>query len=642
MKLDRRRWWTIGVAGVVLAAGLTIAADKLSGGSESTLSDSVLAALARSTRIGPVPAQTRLTVTVDLRIPGEAAALAALRSSRASQRATPKPNLGVAPGEIGTVTGYLRSHGLSVDAPPGKATIPVATGSASKLEAAFGSKLSNWKYGARTFFANDTDFVLPSNIASYVDGVIGLDDYGRAQPLQGLSGGAPFDPTHPDQIQNAYGASKLIHSSCGPTSCDGSGQTVAIFAENGFTPSAIAAFDSRYDQNHASTVDVTTFDTQGQVLSTRHCAISSSPCGKVPSTSTLLDIKTEQEAELDIEAVQTMAPKANLDVYVFPAPSACLYCQSLPLNLSVFLQHISYTTDQVVSISYGECEASETANTLNATDASFGLLALEGKTVFAGSGDSGRLCGFGEAGVTWPASDSYVTAVGGTSLTLTKGDTYGQDIPWDVRTGSASGGGYSRKFNTNIPEVAATATMRIYGVDLHSPFSIPPFLQRTFSWGTIRGTSVSTPLWAGAAALIDQYGMAHAPGHFLAGDSLGLAYRWFELIDSHQALPGLHAITTMAYSSDLYRPDPIAHSVGFVRPLQPGPRSGAESGGYSIRYIRLQASQVPLLIHALSGGHEGGLRHPRVGRCTRVAGSSVGWPGEHVLLAMHRQSSQRL
>jgi subtilase family serine protease len=103
------------------------------------------------------------------------------------------------------------------------------------------------------------------------------------------------------------------------------------------------------------------------------------------------------------------------------------------------------------SISYGECERStrgerSTAITragANLLDSLLVRLGLAGVGSYASAGDCGSTCdGQSFAGVAWPASSAFVTAVGGTRLTLNRANQRTSEVVWnDLKWISAAAGG---------------------------------------------------------------------------------------------------------------------------------------------------------------------------------------------------------
>ena len=104
-----------------------------------------------------------------------------------------------------------------------------------------------------------------------------------------------------------------------------------------------------------------------------------------------------------------------------------------------------------LSISYGVCERvirgrkADPASRAGARlmDALLVRLGLAGVSTFASAGDSGSTCnGQPYPGVAWPASSPFLTAVGGTRLTVGKDNLRTNEVVWnDLRWQSAGDGG---------------------------------------------------------------------------------------------------------------------------------------------------------------------------------------------------------
>jgi subtilase family serine protease len=173
------------------------------------------------------------------------------------------------------------------------------------------------------------------------------------------------------------------------------------------------------------------------------------------------------------------------------------------------------------SISYGECEKSvrakgstpSTRAGANLMDAMLVRLGLAGVGSYAASGDFGSTCdGRPFSGVTWPASSPFLTAVGGTQLTLNRANRRAAEVVWNdtkfesVTAGATAGGGgfsvvsprppFQRGLGVpgrtrTTPDVAAVA----------SQFPGWPVVLNGH-WETDAGTSAATPLVATAMAII--------------------------------------------------------------------------------------------------------------------------------------------
>jgi subtilase family serine protease len=167
----------------------------------------------------------------------------------------------------------------------------------------------------------------------------------------------------------------------------------------------------------------------------------------------------------------------------------------------------------VISLSYGGCALAENRGAPGYTaviDAVLATAALTGVSSFVAAGDSGSTtCGTSVSGTTlsYPAVSPFVTAVGGTRLTLGVGNTRVSETVWnDSAFGEkrAGGGGLTRRQprpgyqdgvnarpHRAVPDVSALADI-VPGW----PVVINSTLQ------TVGGTSGAAPFVAAATALV--------------------------------------------------------------------------------------------------------------------------------------------
>ena len=167
----------------------------------------------------------------------------------------------------------------------------------------------------------------------------------------------------------------------------------------------------------------------------------------------------------------------------------------------------------MISLSYGGCALAENRGAPGYTaviDAVLATAALTGVSSFVAAGDSGSTtCGTSVSGTTlsYPAVSPFVTAVGGTRLTLGVGNTRVSETVWnDSAFGEkrAGGGGLTRRQprpgyqdgvnarpHRAVPDVSALADL-VPGW----PVVISSTLQ------TVGGTSGSAPFVAAATALV--------------------------------------------------------------------------------------------------------------------------------------------
>jgi kumamolisin len=173
-----------------------------------------------------------------------------------------------------------------------------------------------------------------------------------------------------------------------------------------------------------------------------------------------------------------------------------------------------------MSISWGAAESNWTQQQMTAMDEAFQSAAALGISVFSAAGDDGANdnVGDGKAHVDFPSSSPYVTACGGTTLTLSNGIRQDEYV-WNDGDGSATGGGISNFFavpqyqqqlvlpanlSTNflgrgLPDVAAVADPNTgYAVLVDG------------MWSVVGGTSAVGPLLASLLARINAVsGRAH-------------------------------------------------------------------------------------------------------------------------------------
>ncbi|MEU6506002.1 S53 family peptidase [Streptomyces sp. NPDC046942] len=375
--------------------------------------------------------------------------------------------------EVEQLKDYLRAQGLTVGTVHSGNLLVDASGTAAQLEKAFGTKLSTWKDTAsgRSFYANDSAPTLPSSLASLVSDVAGLNN--RVQlhhqatahtvsPHDGPGGGYT-----PAQLKGGYNVSGTY---------TGSGQKIALLEFDGFQQSNITTYDNHYSLGSPSpTVQ------------------------KVDGGSGALG-DGQVEVELDIEVLHAIAPKANVTVFEGPNSDAG--------EVDTY-QAIVDSGIPTTSISWGAAESARTTSGINAVDAVFKAGAAQGLGFYAASGDSGSDdAGDGGTSVDYPASDPYVTGVGGTKLTVTSSNAFSKEVAW-----SGGGGGKSSVFTIPswqkaVQKSAGGGYRQVPDVSAHANPSPGVSIYSQGSWSSVGGTSAAAPEWAAFAALYNQQAAA--------------------------------------------------------------------------------------------------------------------------------------
>lgn len=424
---------------------------------------------------------------------------------------------------VAAVDSALRSAGLS----PGQASanrlmIPV-TATASQASAAFRTTIADYRLSSgRTVYANTSAASLPAEVAGDVTSVIGLDDLGQVsadpiitpkprtppprtgsfttpagpQPCAAARAGATEYGSYTiNQLANEYGFTGLYRA--GDL---GAGQTIALFEVDPFSLSELDTYAACFGLNPAAV--------------NRQVSVVKVDGGVGAGTAGI-------ETALDLDTVLGLAPDAHVEVYEAPNDT-----QSY---LDEANQIVSDDSAQVVSISLGYCEPLQEAASpgeLEAEDAIFEQAAAQGQTILAASGDSGsEACeqdSPGDGGFTAvsdPASQPYVTGVGGTDLTaLTEPPS---EVAWNEagpRSG-AGGGGFSSVWTepawqkalvSEGPEVSLCGPKgdeACRGVPDVSASADPQTGYTVYyqgAWQSVGGTSGATPLWAAVVALTNQ------------------------------------------------------------------------------------------------------------------------------------------
>ncbi|HEY2201916.1 MAG TPA: S53 family peptidase, partial [Solirubrobacteraceae bacterium] len=208
---------------------------------------------------------------------------------------------------------------------------------------------------------------------------------------------------------------------------EGQGQTIALLELEPNKASDIAAYQACYGTN--ATVN--------------YIAVDGGLSGDgTPDTTD----PGQGEAALDIEQIVGLAPRATIDVYQAPNSQAGV--------LAAYQAMTSNPAVTIISTSWGACESGNPLAALE--EPIFSSAAQNGISIFAAAGDNGSTdCGTSSPAVDDPASDPYVTGVGGTTLPNL---STAQQFAWNGSSVSdgASGGGFSALWNEPAWQQAAT------------------------------------------------------------------------------------------------------------------------------------------------------------------------------------------
>ena len=333
--------------------------------------------------------------------------------------------------EVAQVSSALRSEGLTVGTPePGSTLLPVS-GTASVVSAALGTPLESVQapgQSARSI-VNTASPQVPASLDGVVTGVVGLDglfrehdmlERGHAPATDRRAPGTPSRPRQPRRRPRRAGRRSVAHAGT-PQACAGA-QGVAFDGTYTSTQlSSVFGLDQLFAQGRTGigqSIAIVEFEryAPSDFAAFEACYGLSNPIRNVPVDGGAGGpAQGAGEAALDTELAAFNAPSASLVVYEAPNGDDA---QAFDL----FNQIASDDSSQVVTTSWGVCEASMPLADRQTENGILQRMALQGQTVIAASGDSGSedclpTNGSTQLGVDDPGSQPDVVSVGGTSMT---------------------------------------------------------------------------------------------------------------------------------------------------------------------------------------------------------------------------------
>ncbi len=423
------------------------------------------------------------------------------------------------PGTVRAAESYFAGFGLNATTSPSGFLLEVR-GPSAGVGRAFGTTFERYiDPSGRQFVSHSTAATLPAGIPW--TGAYGLGNATPFRPATSLEGRAPvtlIGPTvacapasfglSPCDVQRAYSLDPLLANGT-----NGSGVRIGV----------VDAYDSA-EPATSLYLDFRSFTTDfGLPSSGLSFAYPVRTTANLNRTNA--NVAWGVEEALDIEWAKAMAPGASVEIAFSPdaGPGLVTAIDWLVASASV----------NVISLSWGEpfsgvfnafsqpcftaCNAS-TDGTYTLLNPIFEAAAAEGIGVFSATGDCGAADGTSGLAVNYPATDPFVTAIGGTLLKVTSTGSYLTESGWNgsspgsVRPGcgnqGGSGGGYSHlprpSWQAGLPEpFLGRATP-----DVSADAATPALIVYEGATTAVGGTSLSTPVWAGIAAVADQYARA--------------------------------------------------------------------------------------------------------------------------------------
>jgi subtilase family serine protease len=408
------------------------------------------------------------------------------------------------------------------------------------------------RYKGRTFYAPATPPKVPTFLASSVAAITGLDNYSKP-PIHAL------DITSPQ-------AARVFRS--GALDCSPDDQTLI--------PSDVATaygYTSLYQRGlHGEHMTINLVEIDGSYQDDIQNYLG---CIHFKGQLSFINVdggpsNAEGESTLDVQMVAGLARASSIKVYQTDGNANDDTWTQVNDELQ---QMLNANTDNanagsVVSISLGIDEGDISSDDVNALDSSLRQLTqVEHMTVFVASGDCAAFADetFGHLSVSFPASDPWAVAVGGTKLSVDGQGNRTDEVTWSefpnifkCNNSWGTGGGNSSLFHRpdwqkakgvdnshsqndrQLPDVAAVAD------------NLAVYFQG--QWGAVGGTSAAAPIWAAGQALVneDTIGRSGTFGYapqlyYAVADSSAGAHAYFNVTRGnnlyYQATPGWNYTT---------------------------------------------------------------------------------------------------
>jgi subtilase family serine protease len=352
---------------------------------------------------------------------------------------------GPAQEDVTAVTGWLTSHGFTVNSVSSSGMLVDFSGTAAEIRNAFHTEIHNLNVNGTAHIANMGDPQIPDALAAAVRGVVSMHDF-RPRPMKRErakytfnASGSTYQAVTPGDLATIYNLNPLF--AAGIT---GKGQTIAVIEDTDlYTSADWTTFRNKFGLSAYTSGSLATVH-PASANTSRNSPTSCSDPG-VPSGG------DDGEAILDAEWASAAAPDAAIQV------ASCADTRTTFGGFIALTNMVnSSNPPSIVSISYGECEAENGASSNAAFNALYQQAAAEGVSVFVSAGDEGAAsCDAGGSGATHGigvsafASTPYNVAVGGTDFSDTfhntnstywsdtNSDTYASalsyvpEVPWD-------------------------------------------------------------------------------------------------------------------------------------------------------------------------------------------------------------------
>jgi kumamolisin len=441
------------------------------------------------------------------------------------------------------LTQWAKSRGLSVRWRPGEDWAFVE-GAPANVARAFRVAVHNYRNrGGQVFYASPQQPAVPVAVrgeATALGRILGYRPPHLAKPPN-LPRDVPQPGLLPTQLPMTYNATPLRAS--------GAGQTIVF-----------------YEWASADQSDLDAYSANFGLPKFTPTAIGNPPAGKDHANEIT-------EATMDLEVAHAIAPEARLVVVnaattIVKGDSGNTYENVAKLFATVDTQFPRAVWS--LSIGWG-CDRMDTATDLAPMRAKLAAATLHGTAAFDANGDTGGFeCkqyradpdgsvyssppGESDIGLDSVASLPAMTNVGGTTLSTDARGLWVAEQTWvESPLSQGTGGGVSAvfdrpSFQNTVSTPEDTRHRLTPDVAADADPSTGMYLLLNGQWQVGGGTSQAAPIWAGLAALMNQYLLAQ--GGKVLGDLNPLLYR----IAAGAAKPAFHDVVLGGNAVNTARP----------------------------------------------------------------------------------------
>jgi subtilase family serine protease len=438
-----------------------------------------------------------------------------------------KDRYGPTDDQVADVKAYVVRHGFVVDSVSPNNMIVRAHATIGQIDSALGITLKDYwdPVAARTYHCPDSEPILDAPVAPLLASIAGLSNkavprsfshtvnlptvavpapHGGATGLKKVVGpGQLYITGHkglsPSDTSTIYDMTPVVNAGY-----NGAGQVLGLFELGTTTPSYANTWESYYG---VRTVPQTIISVDGYNT-------NSKPGG------------ASGEYTLDVEMLQMWASGAN-GMRIYEANDN--YSSDDALCTEFTDAFTDMATDSVlpnvISVSYGISELDVSTDDLIAEWIALLQLDTQGQSVFCAAGDAGAWADqsypMSDPNLADPGSEPLLVSVGGTFLTDNSSLQYVSESSWfdsnDTgrgQYGTGGGGGVSQvwsipdfqvgSFSTSVNPQGSTSMRNGPDVSLFGDYDEGGYDTYFGGWGSTNGTSASSPLWAGYAAVVNQ------------------------------------------------------------------------------------------------------------------------------------------